>query len=99
VDNLANSYRFTQNPAKSKEVLDYGLSQDSSYPLFHYDMACYWGGQGNLDNALSELRLAFNNKSHLSTSDQLTDPLQDSCFSKFLKNKKFTSAVQQMQTQ
>ncbi len=99
VDNLANSYRFTQNPAKSKEVLDYGLTQDTSYPLFHYDMACYWGGQGNMDNALSELRLAFKNQGHLSTSDQLSDPLQDNCFGKFLKNKKFTSAVQQMQGQ
>lgn len=99
VDNLANSYRFTQNPAKSKEVLDYGLAQDSGYPIFHYDLACYWGGQGNMEKALSELHLAYDNKGNLGTSDALADPLQDSCFGKFLKNKKFTSAVQQMEGQ
>src|SRR5947209_6008730 len=99
IDNLTISYRFIQNPAKSKEVLDYGLAQDPEYPLFHYDMACYYGTQNNMNQALDELRLAYKYKANLSTSDHMSDPLQDSCFGKFLKNKKFTQAVQEMQSQ
>ena len=99
IDNLAVSYRFIQNPEKSKEVLDYGLTQDPDYPLFHYDMACYYGEKGNMNQALDELRRAYQNRANLSPSDRMADPLQDSCFGKFLRNKKFVSAVQQMQTQ
>ena len=99
IDNLAISYRFIQKPEKSKEVLDYGISKDPEYPLFHYDMACYYGVQGKMDQALDELRLNYKYKGNLGTSDHMSDPLQDSCFGKFLKNKKFVSAVQQMQAQ
>ena len=99
IDNLAISYRFIRNSAKSKEVLDYGISQDPEYPLFHYDMACYYGVQGKMEQALEELRLNYKYKANLGTSDRMSDPLQDSCFGKFLRNKKFVSAVQQMQNQ
>jgi hypothetical protein len=99
VDNLAVSYRFAQNQAKSKETLDYGIKQDSKYPLFHYDMACYYGVEGAMDQALEELRLTYKYKPELSLSDQLADPLQEGCFGKFLKNKDFVEAVQQMQSQ
>jgi len=99
VDNLAVSYRFSQNQAKSKETLDYGIQQDPRYPLFHYDMACYYGVEGAMDKALEELRLTYKNKSELSLSDQLADPLQEGCFGKFLKNKNFVEAVEQMQSQ
>jgi len=99
IDNLATSYRFTKNLARSKEVLDYGISQDPEYPLFHYDMACYYGQQGKMQQALDELRLNYKYKANLGTSDRMSDPLQDSCFGKFLRNKKFVTAVQQMQNE
>jgi hypothetical protein len=99
VDNLAVSYRFNQNQAKSKETLDYGLSRDPKYPLFHYDMACYYGLEGDMNKALDELRLTYKNKSELSLSDQLADPLGESCFGKFLKNKTFVKAVEEMKNQ
>jgi predicted Zn-dependent protease len=99
VDNLAVSYRFTQNQAKSKETLDYGLTQDPRYPLFHYDMACYYGLERDMSKALDELRLTYKNKSELSLSDQLADPLQEGCFGKFLKNKDFVKSVEEMKNQ
>jgi hypothetical protein len=97
IDNLAISYRFINSPAKAKEALDYGLSQDPQYPLFHYDMACYYGSQRNMNKALDELRLTYQYKGNLSPSDHLSDPLSDSCFGKFLRDKKFVKAVQEMQ--
>jgi hypothetical protein len=99
IDNLAISYRFTHNQAKSKEVLDYGLKQDPKYPIFHYDMACYYGVEGDMEKALDELRLAYKNKSELSPSDQLSDPSQEACFGKFLKNKEFVKTVEDMKGQ
>lgn len=99
VDNLAVSYRFAQNQARSKETLDYGLKQDPRYPLFHYDMACYYGVEGDMGKALEELRLTYKNKSELSLSDQLADPLQEGCFGKFLKNKNFVKAVEDVKSQ
>ena len=99
VDNLAVSYRFNQNQAKSKETLDYGLSRDPKYPLFHYDLACYYGLEGDMNKALDELRLTYKNRSELSLSDELADPLQEACFGKFLKNKNFGKAVEEMKNQ
>jgi hypothetical protein len=99
VDNLAVSYRFTHNQIKSKETLDYGLTQDPKYPLFHYDMACYYGLEGDMNKALDELRLTYKYKSELSLSDQLADPLQEGCFGKFLKNKDFVKAVEEIKNQ
>jgi hypothetical protein len=99
VDNLAVSYRFTQNQAGSKETLDYGLTRDPKYPLFHYDMACYYGLEGDMNKALDELRLTYKNKPELSLSDQLADPLQEGCFGKFLKNKDFVKAVEEIKNQ
>jgi len=99
IDNLAVSYRFTHNQLKSKETLDYGLTQDPKYPLFHYDMACYYGLERDMNKALDELRLTYQYKSELSLSDQLADPLQEGCFGKFLKNKNFVKAVEEMKNQ
>ena len=99
VDNLAVSYRFIQNQDKSKETLDYGLTQDPRYPLFHYDLACYYGVTGKMNEALEELRLTYKYKAELSLSDQLADPLQEGCFGKFLNNKSFVKAVEEMKNQ
>jgi len=98
IDNLAVSYRFIQDLPKSKETLDYGLSRDPKYPLFHYDLACYYG-QGEMNKALDELRLVYQNRSELSLSDVIADPLQDPCFGKFIRNKNFMKAVQEMKGQ
>jgi|GEM_PF-1499036 hypothetical protein len=99
IDNLAVSYRFTHNQIKSKETLDYGLKQDPKYPLFHYDLACYYGVEGEMNKALEELRSTYQNKGELSSSDRLADPLQEGCFGKFLRNKQFVNAVKEMQGQ
>jgi tetratricopeptide (TPR) repeat protein len=93
---LAFSYRLNGNLAKSRETLEYGLSQDAEYPIFHYDMACVYAQMGKLDESLGELREAYNYKGNASPGEMPPDPTEDSCFQKFANDPKFTDAVQKL---
>jgi hypothetical protein len=40
VDNLGMSYGITGDLKVAKETFEYGISEDSEYPMFYYNMAC-----------------------------------------------------------
>lgn len=96
ISRLAFCYRLNGSLAKARETLDYGLSQDSEYPLFHYDMACVYAQMGKMDETLGHLREAYKYHANASPGDMPPDPTQDSCFQKFSTDPKFTDAVQKM---
>src|SRR5205807_5627319 len=64
VDNLGMSYGISGDLDKAKATLKYGITQDPKYPLFHYNMACAYGEQNKMPQALSELQIAYANRSH-----------------------------------
>jgi tetratricopeptide (TPR) repeat protein len=96
IDQLAFCYRVNGNLAKARETLDYGLSQDAEYPIFHYDMACVYAQMGKLDESLGHLHEAYKYKSNASPGQLPPDPAEDTCFAKFAHDPRFTDALQKL---
>ena len=96
VDNLAMAYGITGDIKSSQAVLEYGISIEPTYPMFHYNMACGYGELGDEDNAINSLRSAYKYKSNMIPGERLPDPMNDSSFAKFTDSEKFTKAVAEM---
>lgn len=96
VDNLGMAYGITGDIQASQEVLQYGISQEPTYPLFYYNMACGYGELADEENALKYLRLAFKHKANMIAGEKLPDPMNDSSFAKFRDRESFKRAVGEM---
>jgi tetratricopeptide (TPR) repeat protein len=96
VDNLGMSYGISGDNAKAKEVFEYGLSKDATYPMFYYNLACAYAEMGEPDNALKNLRLAYKYRSNLLAGEVLPDPANDNSFARYLKDEKFRAALKEL---
>jgi tetratricopeptide (TPR) repeat protein len=97
VDNLGMAYGISGDLEKSRSVLEYGISQDPDYPLFYYNMACYYGELGRRDEAIEQLRKAYARKAHVIPGEGgIPDPLEDSSFTKFKRDRNFIDAVAEL---
>jgi tetratricopeptide (TPR) repeat protein len=97
VDNLGMSYGISGKLDKAKSIFDYGLTQYSDYPLFYYNLACTYGEQKKMDEAIAQLRTAFKYKANVLEGETMPDPLKDDSFRYFVDKKEFVDAVQDMQ--
>ena len=89
IDNLAMAHGITGDLKSSEAVLQYGLSKDPTYPMFHYIMANMYGEKRDLKNTLKWLRSALDNKANMNPGETLPNPLTDDSFSSFVKNDEF----------
>jgi tetratricopeptide (TPR) repeat protein len=89
VDNLGMSYGITGDLQKAKETFEYGLSKDSTYPLFHYNLACTYAEMGDAAAAEDYLKKAFDNKANVLPGESMPDPRKDDSFKKLMKDKSF----------
>lgn len=89
VDNLGMAYGITGNVAKAREVFEYGLSQDPTYPLFHYNLACAHAEMKDKKTALKYLRQAFALKHNVIPTERMPDPRTDDSFKRFMRDKEF----------
>lgn len=96
VDNLGMSYGLSGKLPKAEETFKYGISQDAGYPLFYYLLACTYGEMGKMSESLEQLSQAYRYKANVIPGESVPDPLQDTSFRKFVKDKKFLEAVDQM---
>ena len=96
VDNLGMSYGISGDNKKAKEVLEYGLSKDGAYPMFYYILACVHAEMNDLDNAIKNLRLAFNYKANVIPGEQMPDPARDDSFARFLSNPQFRKLLEEI---
>jgi tetratricopeptide (TPR) repeat protein len=100
VADLGHFYEKFGDLARAKETLEYGLSKYPDYPLYHYNMACVIALTQKMDESLAELRLAYaNRKNRYPEEQELLDPLEIDCFSKFAREQKFIQAIREMQQQ
>ena len=100
VDNLGMSYGISGNLPKAKETLEYGITQDATYPLFYYSLACMYGEMDKMEEALGQLRLAYKYRANMIPGEgPVPDPLKDDSFRNFVKNDTFVQAVREMQRQ
>lgn len=97
IDQLGMSYGISGDLAKSKEVLEYGITKDPEYPMFYYNIACGYAEQNDKANALAFLKKAFDRKANTIKGESMPDPLKDDSFRNFIADPAFVKAVKAMQ--
>ena len=93
VINLVDSYAAARELARAKEVLDFGVAQDPTNPVFHMALARYHAMHDDLDNTIASLERAYLNRESRYQAALLIDPLRDPAFERFRKDEKFRKAV------
>jgi tetratricopeptide (TPR) repeat protein len=96
VDNLGMAYGITGDIKSSQDVFTYGISQEPTYPLFYYNMACGYGEINDEENAVKYLRLAFKNKKNMIAGERFPNPETDSSFRNFADSPTFKKAIEDM---
>jgi tetratricopeptide (TPR) repeat protein len=97
IDNLGMSYGMIGKLDQAKATFEFGLKQDPEYPMFFYNLACYYGEVNQMDDALAQLRLAYKYKANSIPGEGIPDPLKDDSFQRFVGNEAFVKAVHEMQ--
>lgn len=96
VDNLGMAYAFSGQMPKAKSLFEYGVQQNPTYPMFHYNIACADAELGDIDGALEQLKLAFQYKSYSNPGEGVPDPTKDDSFKRYLNNPKFTQLANEV---
>ena len=96
VDNLGMSYGISGDNKKAKEIFEYGVSKDANYPLFYYNLACAHAEMNDLDNAIKNLKVAFQYQANMIPGERLPNPATDDSFSRFLTNEKFRQILEEI---
>lgn len=98
---LANAHGATDDVARAREVLEYGVGAEPTYAFFHHGLARLHGLFGDADAAVAALRKAFEHapKERFLSYGGLPDPMTDVAFGKFKNDPKFRDAVKAMKKQ
>ena len=96
IDNLGMSYGITGDLEHAKKTFEFGLSQDASYPMFYYNLACTYGEMNDLAKTLSNLRLAFQYRANMIPGEVFPDPAKDDSFQRFMRDDRFLTALAEM---
>jgi tetratricopeptide (TPR) repeat protein len=97
VDNLGMAYGISGNLTQAEATFDYGLTQYSEYPMFYYNLACMYGEMDKMNEAITQLRLAYKYKANMIAGETIPDPVQDDSFRHFVRKQEFVNAVHAMQ--
>jgi hypothetical protein len=87
------SHGISGDNKTAKTIFEYGLSEDPTYPIFHYNLACAYAELNDLDNALVHLKAAAANKANMIPGERMPDPRTDSSFRPFLQDERFRKTV------
>ena len=96
IDNLGMAYGITGDLKRAKATFDYGLSQDKTYPMFYYNLACTFAEMNDVEGSIANLRLAFQNKDNVNAGEHVPDPRDDDSFQRFAESERFNAALRQM---
>jgi tetratricopeptide (TPR) repeat protein len=89
IDNLGMAYGITGDLDHAEQTLNYGLSQDPTYPMFYYNLACVAAGRNNMDKTMQFLQRAFSYKANTIPNESMPDPRKDDSFKAFMADKRF----------
>ncbi len=96
VDNLGAAYGISGDLGRAKETLEFGVSQDPNYPMFHYNLACSYAETGDLDHALAQLRMAFGNRRNSIAGEGIPDPAKDDSFHHDVSDSRFKALEREL---
>ena len=91
MDNLGMAYGITGDLKMAKETFEYGVSQDKTYPMFYYNLACTYAEMNDIERAMPYLKTAFGYKENVIKVETMPDPRSDDSFQRFMNNEKFRS--------
>jgi tetratricopeptide (TPR) repeat protein len=89
VDNLGMAYGISGDLNRAEETLNYGVSQDPTYPMFYYNLACVSAGRNDMNKTMEFLRKAFSYKANVIFSESMPDPQKDDSFKPFMADQRF----------
>ena len=98
IDNLSMAYGISGDIKNSREVIEYGISKEPTYPLFYYNNACGYGEENNEAKAIENLRLAYKYKGNMLEGETIPEPTTDSSFKNLMKSDSFKKAVENMKS-
>jgi hypothetical protein len=96
VDNLGMSYGITGDLKKAKETFEYGLTKDDAYPLFYYNLACTYAEMNDLENAIKQLKRAFEYRRNMLPGETMPDPSKDDSFQRFMRSPQFLAVLNEI---
>lgn len=96
VDNLSIAYGVTGDLNRAEETLNYGLSQDATYPIFYYNLACVAAGRNDENKTMDLLRKAFSYKSNVISGESMPDPRTDDSFKPFMADPRFQAFLKSL---
>jgi len=96
VDNLGMAYGMAGNLGKAKEIFEYGLSADSTYPMFYYLLADDYAEAGDEALAIQYLKRAYAHRAHGIPGETLPDPSTDDSFQRYMHDQKFQAALKEL---
>lgn len=98
VDNLAMAYGITGDLDRVEETVNYGLSQDPTYPIFYYNLACVAAGRNDENKTMDLLRKAFSYKGNVIPGESMPDPGVDDSFKPFMTDQKFREFLKSLKS-
>lgn len=93
VDNLGISLAYSGEMEKAKEVFLYGTKAEPKYALFHYNLACTYAEDGDVEAAVRILKKAINLAA--TQGAKIPDYKTDSSFQKIRDSEEFKKALTQ----
>jgi tetratricopeptide (TPR) repeat protein len=96
VDNLGMAYGITGDLERAKATFEYALTKDGAYPMFYYNLACTYAEMNDLEQTISNLRLAFQYRGNLMAGEEFPNPAEDSSFQRFLKDARFIALLREL---
>jgi tetratricopeptide (TPR) repeat protein len=96
VDNLGMSYGITGDLPKALATFQYGITKDSTYPLFYYNLACAYAEMKDEPKAAENLKKAFQYKANVLQGEQMPDPRTDDSFKDLMNDASFRAVVDSM---
>jgi hypothetical protein len=98
VDNLGMAYGITGDLEHAEATLKYGVSQDPSYPMFYYNLACVAAERKDMNTAMDFLGKAFARKANSIPGERMPDPRQDDSFGRFMSNDQFRNFTDSLES-
>ena len=95
-DQLGMAYGLSGRLRDAKTLFEAGIQKDPEYALYYYNLACTNGELGQLDEALSNLKLGFARRKHMLPGETYPNPRTDDSFKRYLNDPKFDAAMKEM---
>ncbi len=97
VDNLGMAYGISGKLSQAREIFEYGIQEEHTYPMFHYNLACTFAEMNDREQAMKSLRTAFQHRKHHNPGEPgIPDPRRDVSFRRFMAQDDFRKFVDQL---